>query len=173
MTTFNTLAPVPCVSCQWPRSTYRTDDLTGEQHTALREQFARAAEWDGLDPEAAQEAASVFYLQWLGRPYGRLPIARGDHRWAYRSVLKYARLSAWKGFTGYRRGKNAAATAERLAWMQRRREASQQTPASVAIGMERIATTPCHARKAYRLARKLGLPGVRELIHAACGFAAE
>jgi hypothetical protein len=43
----------------------------------------------------------------------------------------------------------------------------------VAEGVERIANSPKLGRKAYRLAKKLGLPGVRELVREACGFAAE
>jgi hypothetical protein len=40
----------------------------------------------------------------------------------------------------------------------------------VAVAVERIATSPKYGRKAYRLAQRIGLPGVRELVKVACGF---
>jgi hypothetical protein len=43
----------------------------------------------------------------------------------------------------------------------------------VAEAIERIAKSPALGRKAYRLAKRIGLPGVRELVREACGFAAE
>jgi len=39
--------------------------------------------------------------------------------------------------------------------------------------VERIAKTPRHSGKAYRLAVSIGLPGVRELVRVACGFAVD
>jgi hypothetical protein len=65
------------------------------------------------------------------------------------------------------------ACAAELAMRERLRERCNPTPESVAVACERIAKTPVHSRKAYRLAKRLGLPGVRELVREACGFAAE
>jgi hypothetical protein len=60
-----------------------------------------------------------------------------------------------------------------LARKERIRERAAYTPAMVAEAIERIGRSPALGRKAYRLAKRLGLPGVRELVREACGFAAE
>jgi hypothetical protein len=143
-----------------------------------------------LEEEAAEEAGSQFYAHWLGRNWGLSDIPRGDHARAIASVLSYAKRSHFHGFTGKRRnyqGKNIprgsdglplkvtphkACEAE-LAMRARLRERCNPTPESVAVAVERIANAPAHSRKAYRLAKRLGLPGVRELVKEACGFAAE
>lgn len=161
------------VACKYPREAYRPDDLTGEQHKAIWEMLRTAASFDGLDSEAAEEAASKMYLHWLTRNYGRCDIARGDHARAYWGVRRYAKLSRWQGFTGQRRDRKAALTAENLSMRERIRERNQSTPASVAVAVERIANSPAYGRKAYRLAKKIGVPGVRELVREACGFGEE
>jgi hypothetical protein len=56
---------------------------------------------------------------------------------------------------------------------ERMRQRHNPTPESVAMAVERIARTPKHAGKAYRIAKSIGLPGVRELVREACGFGAE
>jgi hypothetical protein len=177
-------------SCVWPMQPYNPADLSPGQHVTLREGFRIAALRDGLSEDAADEAASQFYAHWLGRNWGRLAIPRGDHARAFYSVRAYARRSHWHGFTGQRRqarGKRvprdsagnpvkvsvARACAAELAMRERLRERCNPTPESVAIACERIAKTPAHSRKAYRLAKRLGLPGVRELVREACGFPAE
>lgn len=159
--------------CQFPRATYNPADLSDEQQEALRERLRQEAIWDGLGEEAAEEAASVFYLHWRTRNYARCDIARGEHARAYYSVRRYARKSLWQGFTGQRRASRRTVTEGMLAMRERLRERCQPTPESVAVAVERIGKTPKHAGKAYRLARSLGLPGVRELVREACGFAAE
>lgn len=174
----------------FPRQAYNPADLPPEGHVALRERIVRAARWWGLGEEAAEEAGSQFYAHWLGRRWGVTGIPRGDHARAIASVLAYAKRSHWHGFTGQRRqarGKRAQrgsdgqvirqtvakASREELAMRERLRERNNPTPESVAVAVERISRTPCHSGKAYRLARSLGLPGVRELVREACGFSPE
>jgi hypothetical protein len=173
--------------CAWPFQPYNPADLSPDEHAAIRDRFARDAARDGLGEDAAQEAGSEFYAHWLGRRWGTRDIPRGDHARAYYSVRAYARKSAWAGFTGNRRqyrgrrvplgsdGKPVKmsvhrACAAELALRERLRERCNPTPDSVAMAVERIARTPVHSRKAYRLAKRLGLPGVRELVRTACGF---
>jgi len=177
-------------SCLWPMEPYDPADLPGEDHAAIREKLVRDARRDGLGEEAAEEAGSQFYAHWLGRNWGALKIPRGDHARAYFSVRAYARKSHWHGFTGQRRaargkriplgsdGKPVRMTVRAIAEgeiqaRERARERAAYTPPMVAEAVERIAHSPALGRKAYRLAKRLGLPGVRELVREACGFAAE
>ena len=176
--------------CAWPMEAYDPTDLPGEDHAAIQERFYRDARRDGLGEDDAREAASQFYLHWLARNWGSRNIPRGDHARAYYSVRAYARKSGWHGFTGNRRqsvakrvprgsdGKPvkmsvAKIAAERIQAREMAKARAQFTPASVAEAIERIGNSPKLGRKAYRLARKIGLPGVRELVREACGFAAE
>lgn len=174
----------------FPRQAYNPADLPPEGHVAIRERLIRAALWWGLDEDSAEEAASQFYAHWLCRNWGATDIPRGDHARAVASVLAYAKRSHWHGFTGQRRqarGKRAergsdgrvvkqsvhkACKAE-LAMRERLRQRNNPTPESVAVAVERIAQTPQHSGKAYRLAVSIGLPGVRELVRVACGFAVD
>lgn len=174
----------------WPKQAYRPSDLPAPLHVALLARIVRAAKWWGMDDEAAEEAGSQFYAHWLGRNWGKSDIPRGDHGRAMASVLAYAKRSHFHGFTGQRRnarGKRVErgsdglpvkvsiqkACAAELAMRERLRERCNPTPDSVAMAVERIAGTPVHSRKAYRLAKRIGLPGVRELVREACGFPAE
>jgi hypothetical protein len=174
----------------WPKQAYRPSDLPATLHVALLARIVRAAKWWGMDDEAAEEAGSQFYAHWLGRNWGKSDIPRGDHGRAMASVLAYAKRSHFHGFTGQRRnarGKRVErgsdglpvkvsirkACAAELAMRERLRERCNPTPDSVAMAVERIAGTPVHSRKAYRLAKRIGLPGVRELVLEACGFPAE
>jgi hypothetical protein len=68
-----------------------------------REWFRRSALRDGLDPEAADEAASVALMAWLERDYSASGIARGDHPRALFATRKFLRRSGWKGASEYRR----------------------------------------------------------------------
>jgi len=177
-------------ACVWPREAYQPSDLSPDGHVALRERIIKAALWWGFDADAAEEAGSQFYAHWLSRKWGATGIGRGDHGRAIASILSYAKRSHFHGFTGQRRqarGKRVergsdglpvkvsvrkACQAE-LAQQERLRERNQPTPESVAVAVERIAKTPVHARKAYRLAKRLGMPDVRSLVVAACGFGEE
>ena len=71
-----------------------------------REWFRRSALRDGLDPEAADEAASVAMMAWLERDYSASGIARGDHPRALFATRKFLRRSGWKGASEYRRSKS-------------------------------------------------------------------
>lgn len=168
--------------CAWPREAYDPADLPREYHGAVLEYFRRAAERDMLPDarsrreaeglrERAAEAASEAYVFWLENRTKRIP------RYAHHSALKGVRLfmerSGWKGRTGQRRADRRAITEQRIAMRERLRQRSQPTPESVAVAVERIARAPAHSRKAYRLAKRIGLPGVRELVREACGFSAE
>ena len=176
--------------CAWPMEAYDPHDLPAEDHAAIQERFYRDARRDGLGEDDAREAASQFYLHWLAREWGRLRIARGDHARAYYSVRSYARRSFWHGFTGQRRqarGKRIPRGSDGLPvkmsvkkvaeWeiqaREKARERAGYTPAMIAEAVERIAKSPSLGRKAYRLAKRIGLPGVRELVQQACGMAAE
>ena len=176
--------------CEWPMVPYDPTDLPPEDHATIRERLVRDARRDGLGEEAAEEAGSQFYAHWLARQWAKLKIPRGDQARADYTVRAYARKSHWHGFTGQRRaargkrvplgsdGKPVKMTVRAIAEgevqaRERARERSQFTPASVAEAVERIAKSPALGRKAYRLAKRIGLPGVRELVREACGFAAE
>lgn len=176
--------------CAWPMEAYDPSDLPGEDHAAIQERFYRDARRDGMGEDKAREAAHQFYFHWLTRKWRTRDIPRGDHARAYYSVRAYARRSCWHGFTGERRqarGKRIprgsdgrpvrmsvkAVGEEELASRERARQRAYYTPAMVAEAIERIGRSPLLGRKAYRLARKIGLRGVRELVLEACGFAAE
>jgi hypothetical protein len=169
-------------ACAWPREAYNPADLPAEYHPAVRAYFERyalrammpdartARERDGMR-ERADEAASVAYLFWLENRTSRIP--RGAHASALCGVRRLMERSGWQGRTGQRRAARRSITAERLAHRERLRGRHNPTPDAVAVACERMAQTPCHAGKAYRLAKALGLPGVRELVREACGFSPE
>lgn len=169
-------------ACAWPRETYNPADLAPEYHPAVLAYFRRhalrsmmpnartARERAGME-ERADEAASVAYLFWLGNRTARIP--RGAHGSALCGVRRFMERSGWQGRTGQRRAAKRAITGERLAMRERLRERHNPTPESVAVAVERISRTPKHSGKAYRLARSLGLPGVRELVREACGLTPE
>ena len=168
--------------CRFPREAYSPGDLPAEYHGEVREYFLRAArrsimpearsarERAGLE-ERCQEAASTAYVFWLGNRTPRIP--RGAHASALCGVRRFMERSNWQGRTGQRRASRRAITAERVAMRERLRQRHNPTPESVAMAVERIARTPRHSGKAYRIAKSIGLPGVRELVREACGFGAE
>lgn len=174
----------------WPMAAYSPQDLDAAGHVALRERIIRAARWFGLGEDEAEEAGSLFYAHWIGRDWSRSSVPRGDHARAAASILAYAKRSHFHGFTGQRRqarGKRVERGADglpvrqsvrkacqaELAQRERMRERNNPTPDAVAIACERIAGAAVHSRKAYRLAKRIGLPGIRELVREACGFCPE
>lgn len=67
-------------TCNYPREAYRPSDLTGEQHLALQRELEKAAAYDGLDPDAAEEASHAVYFHWFTRNYAKANIGRGGAR---------------------------------------------------------------------------------------------
>lgn len=166
--------------CVWPRQQYNPADLPAEYHPQVWSYFERAAlryflpearnqrEREGMR-ERAQEAASVAYLFWRTNRTDRIP--RGAHYSAMAGVRRFMEKSRWQGRKDARRASRRTVTAERIAARERLRARHNPTPESVAMTMDRIASVPAAGRKAYRFARQLGLPGVRELVRVANGFA--
>lgn len=89
---------------------YRPADLFPfpEAVANVREWFRRSALRDGLDSEAADEAASLAILAWMERDYSSGQVARGDHPRALFGTRKFMRRSAWKGGSEYRRSQQRA-----------------------------------------------------------------
>jgi hypothetical protein len=71
----------------------------------VREWFRRSAVRDGLDADAADEAASLALLAWIERDYSSGQVARGDHPRALFGTRRFMRRSAWKGGSEYRRSR--------------------------------------------------------------------
>lgn len=86
---------------------YRPGDLFPFPAAMLgvREWFRRSALRDGLNADAADEAASLAVMAWLERDYTTSGVARGDHPRALFGTRRYMRRSAWKGGSEYRRSK--------------------------------------------------------------------
>jgi hypothetical protein len=89
---------------------YRPADLFQfpETMAGVREWFRRSAVRDGLDADAADEAASVALLAWMERDYSSGQVARGDHPRALFGTRRFMRRSAWKGGSEYRRSRARA-----------------------------------------------------------------
>lgn len=175
--------------CAWPMEAYRPDDLPPEDHVAIRARLVRDARRDGLGEDAAEEAGSQFYAEWLGRAWGRRGIPRGDHARAYYSIRAYARKSHWHGFTGERRQSRSKriergsdglpvkrsvwkACQAYLAMRERLRERNYPLPSDPACAMDRLRFAPALRRKAERIARRHGMT-LEAMVRVACGFAAE
>lgn len=86
---------------------YKPEDLFQfpEAVANVREWFRRSALRDGLDPEAADEAASRATLAWMERDYSSGQVARGDHPRALFGTRRFMQRSAWKGGSEYRRSR--------------------------------------------------------------------
>lgn len=93
------------VSERKDQGAYQPSDLFPfpEAMANVREWFRRSALRDGLDPEAADEAASHALLAWMERDYSNGQVARGDHPRALFGTRRFMRRSAWKGGSDYRR----------------------------------------------------------------------
>jgi hypothetical protein len=105
-----------------------------ETMSNAREWFRRSALRDGLDPEAAEEAASVAMMAWLERDYSASGIARGDHPRALFATRKWMRRSAWKGAREYRRSQ-----ARTLAPMTGSEASRSPTPEAIVAAVETAA----------------------------------
>lgn len=157
-------------ACRWPRETYNPHDLLPPQHEALRSAWYRAARRDGLDEDAAEEAASWAYARWLGRDYSKHDMARGDHLRSWQSVRRFAKLSHWQGFTGLRRDRRRKITRENIARQERMREQHQPRPDSMAIAAERLEWSERLVHRMTTLADTVGAGGdVDTLLRMASG----
>jgi hypothetical protein len=121
-----------------------------------REWFRRSALRDGLDPEAAEEAASVAMMAWLERDYAASGIARGDHPRALFATRKWMRQSAWKGASEYRRSQ-----ARTVAPMTGSEASRSPTPEAIVSAVEAataggLAYVPFREKWARRGFRKVG-----------------
>ena len=96
-----------------------------------REWFRRSALRDGLDPDAAEEAASVALMAWIERDYSASDIARGDHPRALFATRKWMRRSAWKGAREYRRSQ-----ARSIAPMTGSEASRSPTPEAIVAAVE-------------------------------------
>lgn len=105
-----------------------------ETMSNAREWFRRSALRDGLDPEAADEAASVAMMALLERDYSASGIARGDHPRALFATRKWMRRSAWKGASEYRRSQ-----ARTLAPMTGSEASRSPTPEAIVAAVEAAA----------------------------------
>ena len=174
--------------CAFPRQPYCPAELSPAGHLALREALRRAAIWDGLSEDAADEAASAMYLHWLSRDWSKGEVSRGDHARAFYSIRAYARRSFWHGFTGQRRaarGKRvprdsagnpvkvsvSIATREEIESQQRRRESMIPGPVDHAMAWEGIENQPW-TKKAKRLGDMAFSTGMtpRQVFDAAAGM---
>ena len=99
-----------------------------------REWFRRSALRDGLDPDAAEEAASVALMAWIERDYSASDIARGDHPRALFATRKWMRRSAWKGAREYRRSQ-----ARSIAPMTGSEASRSPTPEAIVAAVEAAA----------------------------------
>jgi hypothetical protein len=98
------------VSEQKAAGAYQPADLFPfpEAMANVREWFRRSALRDGLNAEAADEAASVALMAWMERDYSNGQVARGDHPRALFGTRRFMRRSAWKGGSEYRRSRSRA-----------------------------------------------------------------
>ena len=127
-----------------------------ETMSNAREWFRRSALRDGLDPDAAEEAASVALLAWIERDYSASGIARGDHPRALFATRKWMRRSAWKGASEYRRSQ-----ARTLAPMTGSEASRSPTPEAIVAAVEAaavhgLAYVPFREKWSRRGFRKVG-----------------
>lgn len=140
------------------RGIYRPQDLFAQPHAAanVREWFRRAARRDGLDEEAADEAASVAFMAWLERDYSNGQVARGDHPRALFGTRKFMRRSCWKGGSEYRKAQARQFTPTTGS------EASRgPTPDAIVAALEAAETrglsyVPCREKWSRRGWKKVG-----------------
>ena len=146
------------ISEQKSEGAYQPKDVLQFPETMAnaREWFRRSALRDGLDPEAADEAASVAMMAWLERDYSASGIARGDHPRALFATRKWMRLSGWKGASEYRRSQ-----ARTVAPITGSEASRSPTPEAIVAAVEAaavngLAYVPCRERWARRGFRRVG-----------------
>ena len=124
------------ISEQKSEGAYQPKDVLQFPETMAnaREWFRRSALRDGLDPDAAEEAASVALMSWIERDYSASGIARGDHPRALFATRKWMRRSAWKGASEYRRSQ-----ARSIAPMTGSEASRSPTPEAIVAAVEAAA----------------------------------
>jgi len=177
--------------CVWPRAAYQAAELPAEFHAEVLKRFTSAAYRDlkaeaetpdkarerirtpkqraGLR-ERAEEAGAEAYAHWLAID-GAEWCGRGDHGRAIGGVIRFFRLSGWKGRTGLRRASRRAEVSAMLEMRDRLKGRNVPTPCDLAQWAERLKVAK-HARKAERVAERLGL-SVDGLARLANGLAIE
>jgi hypothetical protein len=152
----------------YPRQTYCPADLAPAEQVSFRIRLVRAAAWFGMGPDAAEEAASEWYMYWLTRDYRRTDIPRGDHHRAVCAAIDAAKRARWHG---HRPGRHRAAEPALTARLRRRCEMMMGPEMPVIAEDCRRADSPT-GRKISRLANRLGIPA-GEVLAMACGRGAE
>lgn len=138
--------------CYRPQALFAQPSATA----SVREWFRRSALRDGLDPDSAEEAASVAFMAWLERDYSASDVARGDHPRALFATRRFMRRSRWKGGSEYRR-----AQANTFAPVTGSEASRGPTPDAIIAALEAAETrglsyVPCREKWARRGWRKIG-----------------
>ena len=146
------------ISEQRSEGAYQPKDVLQFPETMAnaREWFRRSALRDGLDPEAADEAASVAMMAWLERDYSASGIARGDHPRALFATRKFLRRSAWKGAGEYRRSKSRTVCPFTGSEASRSPTPEAIVAAVETAGVNGLAYVPCREKWARRGFKKVG-----------------
>lgn len=163
--------------CCFPRVAYDPATLPEDAHAAVLEFFRRSASSDMLRGakakerpgllERADEAASNAYYHWRTAAWGK--VAGGDHSHAVYATRRYMRLTGWLGMTGHRRKAYRAKTVEMMRERERAAQRTPNTPAAMAVAVERLTTTPTLYRKAMILAKRTGYGTVDAMLAAVAG----
>ena len=146
------------ISEQKSEGAYQPKDVLqfAETMSNAREWFRRSALRDGLNPEAADEAASVAMMAWLERDYSASGIARGDHPRALFATRKFLRRSAWKGAGEYRRSKSRTVCPFTGSEASRSPTPEAIVAAVETAGVNGLAYVPCRETWARRGFKKVG-----------------
>ena len=146
------------ISEQKSEGAYQPKDVLQFPETMAnaREWFRRSALRDGLNPDAADEAASVALMAWLERDYSASGIARGDHPRALFATRKFLRRSAWKGAGEYRRSKSRTVCPFTGSEASRSPTPEAIVAAVETAGVNGLAYVPCREKWARRGFKKVG-----------------
>lgn len=164
--------------CPWPMQSYDAATLPAEYHGSVLEFFRRAAEYDILPgartaaelpglKERCGEVASEAYLHWRTKRFPK--VAAGDHAHAIYATRRYFRLTGWHGMTGQRRQSYRKRTREMIAARERFAARNPDTPAAVAVAVERLTNSPSLYRRAMMLAKRTGYASVDAMLAAVAG----